>query len=116
VTAPTDTTIVLALGTAPQEGATVAALRLADAAIERGHRVAVYAYGDGVRVGGADCATGTHVQALLRRGVHGGRLSWVVDDRDPRTAEQVPGVVRGDASDLWHLVRDGDVVLGVTAR
>jgi hypothetical protein len=115
VTAPTDTTIVLALGTAPQEGATVAALRLAAAAIERGHRVAVYAYGEGVRVGASGCATGSHVQALVRRGVHHGRLSWVVDDRDPRTTEQVPGVVRGDASDLWHLVRDGDVVLGVTA-
>jgi hypothetical protein len=113
-TPPSGTTIVLALGTAPQEGATVAALRLAEAAMERGHRVAVYAYGAGTRVGATSCATGPHVRALLRRGVHGGRLSWVVDDRDPRTTEQVPGVVRGDASDLWHLVREGDVVLGVT--
>jgi hypothetical protein len=115
MTATTDTTIVLALATAPSDGATIAALRLAEAAIERGHRVAVYAYGDGVGVGSVGRVTGDHVRALLRRGVHGGRLSWVVDERDPRSGEQVAGVVRGDASDLWHLVRDGDVVLGVAS-
>jgi hypothetical protein len=115
VTRPSDTTIVVALGTAPHDGATVAALRLADAAVERGHRVAVYAYGEGARVGAEDAATAQHVAGWLRRGVHGGRASWVVDGTDPRAGDQVAGVVSGDGSDLWRFVREGDVVLGVTA-
>lgn len=110
-------TLALVLGTAPQDGATVAALKLAEQALARGHRVAVYAYGDGVRVGAQGSATGEHVAALLRRGVHGGRTSWVVDgggaERRPVT-RQVPGVVHGDGGDLWRFVGDADVALGVT--
>lgn len=117
MTAPTGRTLTLVVGTHPQDGATVAALRLAEHAINRGHRVAVYAHGDGVRVGAEGAATAPHVAALLRRGVHGGLASWVTDraafDSHP-VRPQVPGVVSGDAGDLWRFVRDADVTLGVT--
>ncbi len=108
-------TIVLALGTAPKHGATVAALRLAHAAVQRGHQVAVYAYGDGVRVGAAGCPTGAYVREFVGDGAHDGPVRWIVDGSDPRTSTQVPGVTLGDGSDLWRLIREGDVVLGVTA-
>lgn len=108
-------TVVVALGTAPKDSATVAALRLAEEVVQRGHRIAVYAYGDGVHVGAESCPTGAYVRELLRAGVHGGRAVWVVDGADPRTSTQVSGVVHGDGSDLWRFVREGDVVLGVTA-
>lgn len=108
-------TILLAVGTAPKDGATIAALRLADAAVQRGHRVAVYAYGDGVRVAADDCPTSAYVREVVRAGVEDGRVSWTVDAADPRTSTQVPGVQDGDGSDLWRLVRQADVVLGVTS-
>lgn len=117
VTRPSGRTLALLLGTAPQDGATVAALKLAEQALARGHRVAVYAYGDAVRVGAAGSPTGAHVAALLRRGVHGGRTSWVVDRSASEgcpDARQVPGVVDGDGGDLWRFVEDADVALGVT--
>lgn len=117
MTRPTGQSMALVLGTGPQDGATVAALRLAEEAVHRGHRVAVYAYGDGARVGAAGAVTAPHVAGLLRRGVHGGLASWVVDrvsgDRDP-TSEPVGGVVVGDGGDLWRFVGDADIVLGVS--
>lgn len=108
-------TILLALGTAPTDGATIAALRLVDAAVQRGYRVAVYAYGDGVRVAAADCPTSAYVQEVVRAGLQDERVRWTVDAADPRTSMQVAGVEDGDGSDLWRLVRQADVVLGVTA-
>lgn len=109
-------TLTLVLGTGPQDGATIAALRLADRAVDRGHRVAIYAYGDGVRVAAEGAATCEHVAALLRRGVHGGLVSWVVDRTGVASCHatrQVPGVVEGDGGDLWRFVRDAEVALGV---
>lgn len=117
MTRPSGRTLALVLGTAPQDGATVAALKLAEQALARGHRVAVFAYGDGVRVGAEGSATAKHVEALLRRGIHGGRASWVVDGSGSArcsTARQVPGVIDGDGGDLWRFVEDADVALGVT--
>ena len=117
MTRPSGRTLTLAVGTDPQDGATIAALRMAEQAISRGHRVAVYAYGDGVRVGATGAATAEHVTELLRLGVHGGLMSWVVDRRglDACAAQrQVPGVIVGDGGDLWRFVRDADVSLGVT--
>lgn len=113
--AGTGRTIVLALGTAPKHGATVAALRLAHEAVQRGHQVWVYAYGDGVRVGAEGCPTGAYVREFVGEGPDDGPVQWIVDGSDPRTSTQVPGVQRGDGSDLWRLIRAGDVVLGVTA-
>ncbi|MDP9022832.1 MAG: hypothetical protein M3N57_09095 [Actinomycetota bacterium] len=116
MTRPTGRTLTLVLGTGPDDGATVAALQLAEQAIGRGHRVAVYAYGDGVRTSAAGSTSAAHVAALLRQGLHGGLLSWVADQgdlADGAAQNQVPGVLPGDGGDLWRFVRDGDVVLGV---
>lgn len=110
-------TLTLVLATGPGDGATVAALRLAEEALGRGHRVAVYAYGDGVRTSADGSIVAPHVAALLRRGVHGGLLSWVVDEDDLRVSaaeRPVSGAVVGDGGDLWRFVRDADVVLGVS--
>ncbi len=117
MTRPTGRTLALLLGTDPQDGATIAALKLAEEAVGRGHRVAVYAYGDGVRVGAEGSATGPHVEALLRQGVHGGLASWVTDRSGAEACpvqRQVAGVVQGDGGDLWRFVREADVALGVT--
>lgn len=116
MTRPTGRTLAVALGTAPQDGATVAALRLAEAAVQRGHRVTVYAYGAAAEVAAHGTPTGPLVEALLRQGVHGGLTAWVVDEasaqRCPR-AGQVGGVVMGDGGDLWRFVETADVALGV---
>lgn len=114
---PTGKSLALVLGTDPQDGATIAALRIAEEAVSRGHRVAVYAYGDGVRVGAEGGPTGPHVEALVRRGVHSGLVSWVTDRAGAASCpvqRQVPGVVQGDGGDLWRFVRESDVALGVT--
>lgn len=109
-------TLALVLGTHPNDGATVAALRLVEHAVARGHRVAVYAHGDGVRVGAEGAATAPHVEALLHRGVHGGLVSWVADAAPTSPVRRpVAGVVTGDAADLWRFVQDADVTLGVRA-
>lgn len=116
MTRTTGRTLGLVLGTGPQEGATVAALKLAEAAIERGHRVTVYAYGEGARTGATDTPTGELVSGLARQGVHGGRFGWVTDRsalEHCASAGQVSGVVQGDGGDLWRFVVDADVVLGV---
>lgn len=115
------TSLVIALGTGPTDGATIAALRLADAATQRGLDVTVFAYGEAVRVGAEGCPTSSYVHGLLGAdaetpdGMPAREATWIVDAHDPRTSAQVPGVVRGDGSDLWRAVRTGDIVLGVTA-
>ncbi len=110
-------TLTMVLGTGPGDGATVAALRLAEEAVSRGHRVAVYAYGDGARTGAEGSTLAAQVSALIRAGLHGGQVSWVVDHEDFRASaaqRQVPGVVDGDGGDLWRFVREADAVLGVS--
>ncbi len=107
----------LAISTGPTDGATIAALRVADRAVARGSRVSVYAYAEGVRVAAEGSPTAEHVRALLREGVHGGRVSWVVDRQALSTCaarRQVQGVVEGDGGDQWRFVRDADVALGVS--
>lgn len=110
--------LVVALSTAPMDGATIAALRLAEAALERGNTLSVYAYGPAVRIAADDAPTSEVVRALLGRGSAGTaapeRARWVVDADDPRAGDQIPGVVVGDGSDLWRMIRDADVVLGVS--
>lgn len=114
MTRPTGRTLALALATGPQDGATVAALRLAEQAVARGHRVAVYAYGPGARVATADSPVAGHVASLVRQGVHGGLVTWVVDRAAAGDRPLVAGVVDGDGGDLWRFVRDADVALGVS--
>lgn len=117
MTRATGNTLALILGTGPGDGATVAALRLAERAVARGHRVAVYAYGDGVRTSLAGCAAAANVEALIRQGVHRGQVSWIADRGDVSDCaadRQVTGVIDGDGGDLWRFVREADVVLGVS--
>ncbi len=114
----TGRTLAVTLGTGPQDGATVAALRLAAAAVVRGHGVAVFAHGEGVRASATGSATADHVAGLLRAGLHVGGVAWVSDAtaiaQRCATTEQVVGVLSGDGGDLWQFVRDADVSLGVS--
>jgi hypothetical protein len=57
------------------------------------------------------------VAGLLRRGVHGATLDWVIDRGAAKAlgvvANQASGVVHGDHADLWAFVREADLVLSV---
>lgn len=98
---------------------TTTALQLADALLTRGNRVTVYATGHAATLASGDGEVATAVMGLLRRGVHGATLDWVVDDAAARLAGvddlhgwgHAPGVVPGGPADLWTFVRDADVVL-----
>lgn len=109
--------VALILNDGTHSERTTTALRLAERILARGHRVTVFAHDSaaGLSAGSGDLPTA--VAALLRRGVHGGTLDWVVE-ADAAEAlgvagRQVPGVVPGDHADLWAFVRDADVVLSV---
>jgi len=106
--------VLIVIGTAATDGATIAALRLAEAALRRGDAVTVYAYGGAVRIGADGCPTSVYVQGLLGADAPNGRAAWIVDRCDPRTSTQVSGVRLGDGGDLWRLIREADVVLGVS--
>jgi sulfur relay (sulfurtransferase) complex TusBCD TusD component (DsrE family) len=91
------------------------ALKLAERLLARGHRVTVYAHEEAVALSAGAGESAQAVRALLRRGVHGGTLDWVVDgEASARLGvdeRQAAGVVPGDASDLWAFVRCADIVL-----
>lgn len=93
------------------------ALRLAERLLARGHRVSVFAHERDTVLSAGDGDVARGVAALLRRGVHGGTLDWVVEEQAARrhavADAQVAGVVPGDHSDLWAFVRQADVVLSV---
>lgn len=102
----------------PRGGSTetnATALKLADRILARGHRVAVFAHDEAVALSSGDGEVAVAVAALLRRGLHGGTLDWVVDAGAARRLgildRQVPGVVPGDHGDLWRFVSQADVVL-----
>lgn len=107
------TALVLTGG--PVSEQTVTALRLAERLLARGSRVTVFAHAEAVAVAAGGGELAQAVAALLRRGVHGATLDWVVDadaaDRAGITGCLAPGIVRGDHADLWSFVRDADVVL-----
>ena len=105
-------TLALVLGSGPDASATIAALALAQEAVERGHRVAVFAYGAGAQVARSSASTAALVTKLLHDGVHGGLASWVTGDPGGDTAA---GVVAGDGGDLWRFIRDADAVWSVDA-
>lgn len=94
---------------------TATALKLAERVLNRGHRVTVFAHDDATALSAGSGEVAQAVSALLRRGVHGGTLDWVVDTDAARRLgvadQQVPGVVAGDHADLWAFVRTADVVL-----
>ncbi|HVM00619.1 MAG TPA: DsrE family protein [Egibacteraceae bacterium] len=110
---PRTIALVLAGGVTTERTAT--ALRLAERVLNRGHRVTVFAHDDATVLSAGSGEVGRAVAALLRRGVHGGTLDWVVDGNAARRLgvadRQAPGVVTGDHADLWAFVRTADVVL-----
>jgi len=103
-------------GTAPPEQSATA-LKLAERLLARGHRVTVFAHERDTTLAAGTDELARAAAGLLRRGVHGGTLDWVVDaaaaERHGVAATQAPGVVPGDHSDLWAFVRHADVVLSV---
>ena len=108
-------TIVMHLTNGALSETTATALRLADRLLARGHRVSVFASdaAAGLAAGGGEVPQA--IAALVRRGVHGGTLHWVVDlqsaSRLGVDGKLVTGVVPGDHADLWAFVRNADVVL-----
>lgn len=104
--------VALLLTRPARDEATITAVRLAERLLSRGHRVAVFAHEDAATLSDLDGDAGEAVAALVRAGLHGGTLDWVVDaDAAARTSAQAPGVLPGDHGDLWALVRAADVVL-----
>ena len=105
--------VVLTAGTRSQT--TVTALRLAERLLAHGNRVTVFAHEDAAALSVVGGELADAVAGLLRRGVHGGTLDWVVDTAAQRRfggpTQHVPGVVPGDHADLWAFVREADVVL-----
>jgi tRNA 2-thiouridine synthesizing protein D len=117
---------------------TVTALRLVDAAAQRGHAVTVFAYEGAVAltfqrqakhpnaVHGCDTEQEDHplprewVSAILEQSRnHGGSVDWVncglcVDERG--VGEAVAGVRRGGPADLWKAAAASDATLVIGTR
>lgn len=100
-------------GGTPESTAT--ALGLIERLLARGHRVSVFAHDDAVTLSAGEGEPARIVASLLRRGVHGAALDWVVErpaaDALGVADRQAPGVVPGDHADLWAFIRHADVVL-----
>ena len=109
--------VALVLTGAPADERSLTALRLAERLLARGSRVTVFAHGAAAGLSSGDTDSARAIGALLRRGVHGATLDWVVDaaasDELGSGAAQASGVVRGDHADLWAFVREADLVLSV---
>lgn len=107
--------IAFVLNSGAAREATATALSLMDRLVARGHRVSVFAHDDAVTLSAGAGEAAQAVTALLRRGVHGAGVDWVVERPAAEAlgvvAAQVPGVVQGDHADLWAIVRTADRVL-----
>jgi len=107
--------ITLVLHRGGRNESTATALALADRLLARGHRVSVFAHADAVTLSAGTGGSVTVVADLLRRGVAGAGVDWVVEEATARALgladRQAMGVVLGDHADLWALVRQADVVL-----
>jgi sulfur relay (sulfurtransferase) complex TusBCD TusD component (DsrE family) len=104
-------TIALVLSSATSSAAAATALQLADQLLTRGHRVTIFSHGAAVNLALAGSPIAAAVAALLRRGVHGGTLDWVVESAALDGRNLIDGIIAGDDADLWSFVRDADVVL-----
>lgn len=105
----------LVLTRGPVTEQTLTALRLSERLLARGTRVTVFAHGDATALSAGDGPVADAVAELVRRGVHGATLDWVVDRPSAQAAGvdgcQAAGVVQGDHADLWAFVREADLVL-----
>ena len=109
--------IALVLTDGPADERTLTAMRLAERLLARGIRVTVFAHGGAATLAAGEGDVARAVTRLLRRGVHGATLDWVVDGGAARDlgveTHQASGVVHGDHADLWAFVREADLVLSV---
>lgn len=107
--------IAFVLNTGAASEATGTALALMERLLARGHRVTVFAHDDAVTLSAGDGEPARAIAGLLRRGVHGAAFDWVVERAAAEAlgidGRQVAGVVQGDHSDLWAIVRSADAVL-----
>ena len=107
--------VTLILHRGGRNESTGTALALAERLLDHGHRVSVFAHADAVTLTAGDSPSVAAVAALLRRGLAGPGIDWVVERGTAAilglTDRQTPGVLLGDHADLWSLVRQADVVL-----
>lgn len=91
------------------------ALGLVERLLARGHRVSVFAHDDAAGLSAGGGLPARVIAGLLRAGVHGAGLDWVVEAAAAEALgiadRQVAGVVPGDHGDLWAFVRAADLVL-----
>lgn len=104
-------TVAFVLSSATNSAAASTALQLADRLQHNGHRVMIFAHGTAADLALASSPIADAVAAMLRRGVHGGTLDWVVETNAVSGRPLVDGVISGDDADLWSFVREADVVL-----
>lgn len=96
---------------------TVTALVLVERLLDRGVHVRVFAHDEASVLSAGDHPVAAAIAGLIRRGVRGGTLQWVVEG-DATAAlgvagDQVRGTIDGDHGDLWGIVRDADLLLSV---
>lgn len=109
--------VALVLNAPVADERTLTALQLAERLRARGVRITVFAHDHAAAVSAGAGEVPQAVAALLRRGVHGGTLDWVVESDAARALgvadTQARGVVCGDHTDLWAFVREADAVISV---
>jgi predicted peroxiredoxin len=103
--------VTVVLSSATSSAAAATALQLADHLLADGHRVMIFAHGTAVDLALDDSSIADAARALVRRGVHGATLDWVVEAGAAGGRRMVDGVIVGDEADLWRFVRAADVVL-----
>jgi hypothetical protein len=107
--------VALVLNSGATSESTTTALALVERLLAGGHRVSVFAHDEAATLTAGDGPAARIVAALLRRGVHGAALDWVVEgpaaDALGVRGAQAPGVIYGDHHDLWAIVRSADIVL-----
>lgn len=108
-------TVALLLTSGSHDETTTTALRLAERLLARGHRLTVFAHEEAATLSARGSDAAEAVAALVRAGVHGATLDWVVHasaaEKLGADAGQVGGVVPGSHADLWSFVREADLVL-----
>lgn len=107
--------VALLLNRGETAASTATALALAERLLARGHRVSVFAHDEAVVLAAGDGPVAAVVAALLRKGALGPGFDWIAERPAAQALgvadRQAQGVVQGDHSDLWALVREADVVL-----
>ncbi|WP_370328315.1 hypothetical protein [Euzebya sp.] len=110
-------TVALILNQSGATEQTTTALGLVERLVERGVAVRVFAHDEAAVLSAGSHPVAAAVEGLIRAGVHGGPLTWIVEDPAAEALgvarDQVRGVIAGDHHDLWGIVREADLVLSV---